>query len=70
MSSARPTPPTAAASWSPRRPPGAALLKRLRKRKNAYLAQAACASLDPDEVETLERAAEILERLLEGESAA
>ena len=43
---------------------GRALLKRLRKRKNAYLAKR-MRDLDPDEVETLERAAEILERLLD-----
>lgn len=43
---------------------GRALLKRLRTRKNAYLAKRMRA-LDPDEVETLERAAGILERLLE-----
>ena len=43
---------------------GRALLKRLRGRKNAYLAKR-MRNLDPDEVATLERAAEILERLLE-----
>ena len=43
---------------------GRALLKRLRKRKNAYLAKR-MRDLDPDEVETLERAAGILERLLD-----
>jgi len=43
---------------------GRALLKRLRKRKTAYLAKR-MSELDPDEVETLERAAGILERLLE-----
>ena len=46
---------------------GAALMKRLRKRKNAYLAKR-MRDLEPDEVETLARASEILERLLEGES--
>ena len=45
---------------------GSALLKRLRKRKNAYLAKR-MRGLDPDDVATLERAAEILERLLEEE---
>jgi DNA-binding MarR family transcriptional regulator len=45
---------------------GRALLKRLRKRKNAYLAQR-MSELDPDEVATLERASEILERLLDSD---
>ena len=44
-------------------PGGRALLRRLRKRKNAYLAQR-LRELDPAEVATLERAAGILERLL------
>jgi DNA-binding MarR family transcriptional regulator len=48
---------------------GRALLKRLRGRKNAYLAQR-MSKLDPEEVATLERAAEILERLLEAEGRA
>ena len=43
---------------------GSALLKRLRGRKNAYLAKR-MRDLDPDQVETLERAAGILERLLD-----
>src|SRR3954453_2187271 len=41
-------------------------LRRLRKRKNAYLARRMRA-LSDEEVETLERAAEILERMREGE---
>ena len=41
-------------------------LRRLRKRKNAYLARR-MRDLSADEVETLERAAEILERMREGE---
>jgi DNA-binding MarR family transcriptional regulator len=41
-------------------------LRRLRQRKNAYLARR-MRDLDPGEVATLERAAEILERLLEGD---
>ncbi len=45
---------------------GRALLKRLRGRKNAYLAKR-MRDLDPDEVATLERAAAILERLLDTE---
>lgn len=45
---------------------GEALLRRLRGRKNAYLARR-LRPLDPDEVATLERAADILERLLEDE---
>jgi DNA-binding MarR family transcriptional regulator len=41
-------------------------LRRLRKRKNAYLARR-MRDLEPSEVATLERAAEILERLIEGD---
>jgi DNA-binding MarR family transcriptional regulator len=43
-------------------------LRRLRQRKNAYLARR-MRDLDPGDVATLERAAEILERLLEGDRA-
>ena len=45
-------------------PAGRALLKRIRGRKNAYLARR-LRGLEPDEVEIVERAADILERLLE-----
>lgn len=45
---------------------GKALLRRLRKRKNAYLARR-MKELPDDDVAALERAAEILERVLEGE---
>ena len=45
---------------------GSALLKRLRGRKNAYLAKR-MRDLDPQDVATLDRAAEILERLLADE---
>jgi DNA-binding MarR family transcriptional regulator len=48
---------------------GRALLRRLRTRKTAYLARR-LRDLDPDEVETLERAAAILERLLDQERGA
>lgn len=41
-------------------------LRRLRGRKNAYLARR-MRDLPPDDVETLERAASILERMLESE---
>jgi DNA-binding MarR family transcriptional regulator len=41
-------------------------LRRLRSRKNAYLARR-MRGLSPEEVDTLERAAEILERMREGE---
>jgi len=44
-------------------PAGQALLRRLRKRKNAYLAQQ-LRTLEAEEVAALERAAGILERLL------
>lgn len=43
---------------------GARLLKRLRSRKNAYLAKR-LRGLDEDDLATLERATEILERILE-----
>ena len=45
---------------------GAALLKKLRSRKNAYLARR-LRELPDEDVETLDRAAEVLERLLDGE---
>ena len=45
-------------------PEGARLLKRLRSRKNAYLAKR-MRRLDEEELATLERATEILERILE-----
>jgi DNA-binding MarR family transcriptional regulator len=45
---------------------GSALLKRLRGRKNAFLAKR-MRDLDPQDVATLDRAAEILERLLADE---
>jgi DNA-binding MarR family transcriptional regulator len=41
-------------------------LRRLRGRKNAYLARR-MRDLSTDEIETLERAAEILDRMREGE---
>jgi DNA-binding MarR family transcriptional regulator len=47
---------------------GGRLLERLRRRKTAYLARR-LGSLGPDELATLERAAEILERMLEDERA-
>jgi DNA-binding MarR family transcriptional regulator len=43
-------------------------LRRLRRRKNAYLARR-MRDLDVDDVESLERAAEILELMLEGDRA-
>ena len=47
---------------------GATVLKRGRQRKNAYLARH-LRRLEPDELETLARAAELIERLiLEGEA--
>lgn len=45
---------------------GEAELKLLRTRKNAYLARR-LRELDPADVAALERAAEVLERMLEGE---
>jgi DNA-binding MarR family transcriptional regulator len=46
-------------------PAGKALLKRLRGRKNAYLARR-IRDLDPADLSALERAATILERILDG----
>ena len=43
---------------------GAAVLNRGRSRKNAYLARR-LQLLEPDELQTLERAAELIERLIE-----
>ena len=48
-------------------PEGRALIKRLRKRKNAYL-QKRIRPMGEEEIEALERAAEILERMLEDSS--
>ena len=48
-------------------PKGTALLTRLRKRKNAYLAKR-LRELDDEDVAALERAAGVLERLLETEA--
>ena len=45
-------------------PAGSALLSRMRKRKNAYLARR-LRELPPDDIAALERAADVLERLLE-----
>ena len=45
-------------------PKGTAVLTRLRKRKNAYLAKR-LRELDPEDVAALERAVDVLERLLE-----
>ena len=47
-------------------PAGRTLLRRQRSRKNQFLARR-LAALEPDEVATLERAAAILERMLDGE---
>jgi len=49
-------------------PAGRELLARVRTRKNAYLSRR-LRELDPDERAALDRAAAILERLLEGERA-
>ena len=46
---------------------GKALLKRVRSRKNAYISRR-LRKLGDDDVETLERAAEVLERMLEDPS--
>lgn len=47
---------------------GRALLKRIRGRKNAYIARR-LRKLEADEIETLERAATILERMLDDDDA-
>ena len=49
-------------------PRGRAMLRRLRQRKTAYLARRMRA-LPREDVEALARAAEVLERVLEGETA-
>jgi DNA-binding MarR family transcriptional regulator len=46
---------------------GAAMLKRGRSRKNAYLARR-LRRLDPEQLETLERAAVLLEQLIEDDA--
>ena len=46
-------------------PDGAAVLAEMRMRKNAYLASR-LSELEPNEIAALERAADVLERLLEG----
>jgi len=48
---------------------GRALLKRLRSRKNAYLAQR-LRGLPPEDLEVLDRAAGLLERMLDEERPA
>ena len=63
-SSAPPTPTTGAAPWSAITAAGRERLRRLRGRKNAYLARR-MRELPAADVETLERAAEILEGMLE-----
>ena len=47
-------------------PRGASRLKKLRSRKNAYLARR-LRELPPEDVAALERAADVLERMLDGE---
>lgn len=49
-------------------PAGREVLKRLRSRKNAYLARR-LRELPPEDVEALDRAADVLERLLDEERA-
>ena len=60
------TPPTGVPRSVSTSPRGRELLRRLRTRRTAYLARR-LRELGPDEVAALGRAAEILERLLEGE---
>ena len=45
---------------------GSGVLRRIRTRKNAYLARR-LGKLDPDDLRALERAADVLERILEDE---
>src|SRR3954452_18271364 len=61
-----PAPPAARSALCAVSGAGRERLRRLRKRKNAYLARR-MRDLSAEEVETLERAAEILERMREGE---
>jgi DNA-binding MarR family transcriptional regulator len=55
-------------AWVRVTPDGRRLLERSRRRKEAYLAKA-LRSLEPEELRTLEAAAEILERLTDAASA-
>jgi DNA-binding MarR family transcriptional regulator len=48
-------------------PEGKALLRRLRKRKNAYISRR-LRELDPEDHAALERAADVLEQMLEGDA--
>ena len=54
-------------AWVKVTPDGRRLLERSRRRKEAYLAKA-LRSLEPEELRTLEAAAEILERLTDAPS--
>lgn len=47
---------------------GRALLRRLRKRKNAYISRR-LRGLSEDDLETMEHAAELLEQMLEGDAS-
>ena len=62
------TPSTGARASSPLTPAGRELLARVRTRKDAYLSRR-LRDLDADERATLDRAAAILERVLEGDGA-
>ena len=63
-SPARPIPLIAAPAWSSITPAGRELLYAVRDRKDAYLAQR-LDRLSPEDLAALDRAAEILERMLE-----
>ena len=54
-------------AWVRLTPAGGRLIERSRRRKDAYLTKA-LRRLEPDQVRTLDEAAEILERLTEGSS--
>jgi DNA-binding MarR family transcriptional regulator len=64
-----PDPADGRVAWVRVTPQGRRLLERSRRRKEAYLAKA-LRSLEPEDLRTLETAAEILERLTDAPSGA
>lgn len=67
LATREPDPDDGRVAWVGLTPAGTRLIQRSRRRKEAYLAKA-LRGLEPEEVEALERAADILERLTESPS--